>query len=170
MKKSITRMCFLILFILLFFIFLFINCIISYSAYDLDYSDLRCEELTFIKYEKVHRASDEVYFKEYEQPFKLNSIADKKLDKATLAQIAENESVTVFYRDISFKHFEHEICEISHGNLVLLRLSDYTQTNQSNQFAGMILCPIIIIICLFLLWGFLGAAKAIHTGDMEKTE
>ena len=170
MKKNITRMCFLIVFLFLFFIFLFINCIISYSAYDLDYSELRCEELTFVKYEQVHRASDEVYFKEYEQPFKLNSIADKKLDKAALAQIAENESVTVYYRDISFKHFEHEICEIRHGNSVLLRLSDYTQTNQSNQFAGIVLCLIIILICLFLLWGFLGAAKAIRTRDIEKIE
>lgn len=154
MKRNVVSVCILMLVIALFFLLLFVNCIISYCKYDLDYSELLFEELTFIKYEKVYRGSDEIYFKEYEKPFKLNSIADKELDKTALEKMAENERMEVYFRKDSFRHFEYEICEISCDYGVLLSLSDYIKINQSNQAVGMCICPVIMLISIFFLLNY----------------
>lgn len=137
------------------FIFLFVNCISLYSKFDIEYSDLICEELTFSKYEKLDGYKTDkkyiVYFEEYEKPFEISTISDIKLDKYALAGLTKGESIKVYYKEAFSKKYDYEICEFSHNSVVLLSLSDYVETNQNNQVAGMIVNPIIAIMGLVLV-------------------
>ncbi len=118
------------------------------------------EELTFRKYEKLDGYKTDkkyiVYFEEYEKPFEISTISDKKLDKTSLGNLTKGESIKVYYKDTSSKNkkYDYVICEFSHDSAVLLSLSDYVETNQNNQIAGMIVCPIMVIVGLFLVGFF----------------
>lgn len=136
------------------FLFSFFNCISLYSEFDIEYSELIYEELTFRKYETTNGYKSDkkyvVYFEEYEKPFEISTISDEKLDKTSLASLIKGESIKVFYKENSSKKYDYEICEFSHDDVVLLSLSDYVETNQENQLVGMVVCPILVIMCLFL--------------------
>lgn len=148
------------------FTLLFYDSISDYSEFDVDYSDLMYEELSFERYEKIPGYKGHykyvIYFDEYEKPFEISSIADKKLDKAALDQLTENERLGVYYRETSSEKYQYEICEINHNSTTLLILSDYRETNQSNQILGMIVCPIMIVLSLFMLWIFSRVLKPAH--------
>ena len=66
----------------LLFAFLFLNSIFSYSNFDIEYSDLIYGELTFDRYEKLYRYKGgdqyEIYLEEFEAPFSINPILNKK--------------------------------------------------------------------------------------------
>ena len=146
------------------FLFLFFNSISLYSEFDVEYSELACEELTFSKYEKLDGYKTDkkyvVYFEEYEKPFEISTISDGKLDKTSLANLKKGQSIKVFYTESSSRKYDYEICEFSHDDVVLLSLSDYVETNQRNQMAGMIVSPILVIIGLFLDGVFIYLFKA----------
>lgn len=148
------------------FTLLFFDSISDYSEFDVDYSDLMYEELSFERYEKIQGYKRHykyvIYFDEYEKPFEISSIADKKLDKAALDQLTENERLGVYYRETSSEKYQYEICEINHNSSTLLSLSDYRETNQNNQILGMIVCPIMIVVSLFMLWIFSRILKPTH--------
>ncbi len=151
------------------FLFLFFNSISLYSKFDIEYSELICEELTFSKYEKLDGYKTDkkyiVYFEEYKKPFEISTISDKKLDKTALANLEKGESVTVFYKESSSKKYDYEICEFSYNDVVLLSLSDYVETNQKNQIVGMIVSPILVIAGLFLDCIFIYLFKASNSSD-----
>ena len=156
---------FCILLFLFFFglgIFISFNSISLYLQYDISYDDLFYEELTFNRYETKTYVSGvrsigykyEIYFEEYEKPFEINTITNKKLDKTSLANLAENDIIKVYYRKDLAKKYEYEICEIRHSSTILLSLSDYIKLNKNNQIVGMFLGPIYIIGSLFLISKF----------------
>lgn len=171
-KSSKIRLIFIVAFfscISAMFLFLFFNSISLYSKFDIEYRELIYEELTFRKYEKLNGYKTDkkyiVYFEEYEKPFEISTISDKKLDKTLLANLITGESIKVFYKENSSKKYDYEICEFSHNDVVLLSLSDYVETNQKNQIVGMIVCPILVIMGLFLDCVFIYLFKVSNSSD-----
>ena len=149
--------------IALFFTFLFFNGIAQFSKFDVDYSELINEELTFLKYERLDAYRTDkiyiVYFEEYEKPFNISTISDKRLDKDALKLLTKGEKLNVYYKESSSKKYDFEICEFSHNSKVLLSLPDYVETNQNNQIGMMIFCPIMIVMVLFLIGVFVYALR-----------
>lgn len=138
------------------FAFLFFYCIFSYSNFDIEYSDLIYGELTFDRYEKLYRYKGgdqyEIYFEEFEEPFDISPVLNKKIDKKKLELLTAGEEISLFYRESSSKNYKYEICEISHNSTAILSLSDYVKVNKNNQILGMIFCPIMVIMALFMVW------------------
>lgn len=160
MDGYVFMMCVFLVFVLAFmglFTFLFFNSISLYPEFDISYDDLSYAELSFCKYERIqgHKSNGRyvVYFEEYEKPFEINSIADKKLDRKALDSLKRFDKIKVYYGPSSRHDCEFEIVEMSHGQTTLLSLSDYVKTNQNNQIAGMIVSPILILCGLIIvLW------------------
>ncbi|MBO5715979.1 MAG: hypothetical protein J6S23_06260 [Clostridia bacterium] len=154
------------------FTFMFCNSFYFYSEFDLDYSDLTYEELTFDRFEKkrAYKSSTryEIYFNEYDKPFEISTITNKKLDKSALSGLKENEVMKVYYREASSKNYDYVICEIKTDTVTLLSLADYVETNQNNQVAGMIVCPILMLMSLFLIIVFVRYIKAIDDEGLGK--
>lgn len=151
MKKTIV----IVLTILVtgFFTFLFVNCIINFHKFDVEYNELAYRQLTFKEYEKVRigRGSVyEIYFKEYDEPFVIDDITKNGLDKEALEELEKNQVIEIYYCESSSRNYEYSICEMKSKSTVLLSLSDYIEINQRNQIVGMIICPIMIACCLFL--------------------
>ena len=75
------------------FMLLFLNCIKLYRSFDVSYTDLKYEELTFERYEIAYRSRGgdpyEIYFKEYEKPFEVDCITVKKLDKKAIKMLKQ---------------------------------------------------------------------------------
>lgn len=146
------------------FVFLFFNAIALYPQFDLEHSELKYEELTFDGYKKLRGYKSDikyiVYFKEYETPFEISTISDKRLDKKSLDYLTRGEKLNVYYKESSNKKYDFVICEFSSDSTVLLSLSDYVETNQKNQIGMMILCPIMVIMASFLVIVFIYFLKS----------
>ena len=160
MKKRIGEIFLLILGLLFvgFFVFFFFNCIKYQSVYnELTYDDLKYKELTFEKYEKIagrrHRnVRYLIYFDEYDEPFEIIGVVVNKIDKTALDDLSKNQTLEVYYFVDSSAKYEYEICELKFGSTKILSLSDYKEANVRNQTLGIIICPIFVLIGLFLLW------------------
>ena len=154
------------------FAFMFCNSFYFYSEFDLEYSDLTYEELTFDRFEKKRSGKSswryEIYFDEYDKPFEISTITNKKLDKKSLEGLMNGEIIKVYYCDTSNRNYDYEICEFSSDSTVLLSLADYVETNQDNQIAGMIVCPILMLMCAFLIYIFVRYIKAIDDEGLGK--
>ncbi|MBE5887596.1 MAG: hypothetical protein E7283_02030 [Lachnospiraceae bacterium] len=137
------------------FIFCFFNCIKSYPEFEVEYSELHYEELTFEKYDEKPAGksgySYEIYFREYEEPFRVNNITQKKMDKNALKALQTNTVIKVYFRPSTNKKYTYDICEMKSDMSVLLSLADYIETNQRNQIVGMICLPILIVFCVVLI-------------------
>ena len=135
------------------FTFMFVNSIISYPEFDLEYNDLIYEELTVERYEKIRIRTGKVghgyryivYFEEYDKPFNISNIADRRLNTTHFECLTNGEKLKVYYKESSSTKYDYELCEIIHGSTVLLSLDDYVKTNQDNQMAGMFVWPILAI-------------------------
>ena len=151
------------------FAFLFFNCIASYSKFDVSYGDLVYRELTFDRYEKKPQGKSgyayDIYFKEYDDPFQIDSIARKKVSGEALEQLVEWTMVKIYTTESSSRNYEYEICEMSQQNQMVLSLSDYVEANQENQIVGMIVCPLMVLDGLFLIWVTSRLSKPIGTKD-----
>ena len=150
--------------------FLLINCITSYSDFDINYSDLVFQELTFERCDRIPQGKSgyayDIYFKEYEKPFRIDSIASKKVDKVALKLLAENQTIQVYLHQQSYGNSDYyEICEMFYNETEILSLSNYVKANQNNQIIGMILCPLLILSSSFLLWLFTRMFKPKRTKD-----
>ena len=108
------------------FVFWFFNCIKAHSEFDVDYSDLIYEELTFDQYEKVGAGKSghayKIYFREYKEAFRVDAITRKKLDEEALDDLAQNVRVEVYFCATSSKQCEYKICEMRCDGVVLLTL------------------------------------------------
>lgn len=139
-------------------VFFFVNCITLYSKFDVEYNDLMHEKLTFVQYEKIRMGKGghayKIYFKEYEEPFLIDNITIKRVDGIALSNLTKNGIVEVYYWESSNKNYEYEICEMSSQKVIPLSLDGYIGANQDNQIIGMILCPIMTLLSLFLAWLF----------------
>ena len=147
----------LVLLLFGFFVFLFVNCVISYNGYDLDYDDLKFAEMTFKSYKKVETAKSswyEIYFAEYEKTFRIDSISHKGVDREALDELGNYDKVKVYYRDNSSKKYDYEICEMQSGEGVIFSLSDYIKYNKNNQILGMILCAVFALGVLICAWTY----------------
>lgn len=159
MKNKAVKILAVSLVLLLFgvFVFLFVNCVISYNGYDLDYDDLKYEQLTFKSYINIDAGRSywyEIYFEEYEKPFQIDSISQKCVDREALDALGNYETVKVYYRDNSSKKYDFEICEMQGGAGVIISLSDYIKYNKNNQILGMILCAVFAFGVLFCAWTY----------------
>ena len=145
----------LLLLFVAFFVNLFFNCITLHSSFDVDYNELKYAELTFEKYELIKQPKSgnyyEIYFKEYDKPFEISNITKKGLNKEVLNKLDFNEKITVYYRVNSSGKYLYAICEMKSESMILIELSDYKKANQENQVIGMILCPVMVILGVFLL-------------------
>lgn len=146
------------------FSWLFIHCINLYNSFDVQYSELVSEELTFNRYETIPMARGgdiyEIYFEEYDHPFEVSRITQKELNKKELAKLTKGTIFNVFYRDSDSKKYEFEICEMKSDSVIILALSDFVRVNQNNQIVGIILCPILVGICIFLIVIFIKLGKS----------
>ena len=136
---------------------LIFGCIRNYPKYDEDNLDLVHEELTFEKYKRWHSRSGwcfTFYFKEYKEPFQMNSVVSKRVDKSNLIGLTENDMLKVTF----CQNFD-DICEISCNDVMILSLSDYIKANQHNEIMGIICCLFVFLCVLFLAWVFLGAIE-----------
>ena len=139
--------------------FLFFNCIKEYKEYDIGYNDLKCETLTFDRYEQIIRSKGgdiyEIYFEEYDIPFEIDNITQKELNKKGLNKITKGDSLKVFYRESDSKKYDYEICQLLDDNIVYLDFKDYISVNRTNQVIGMIVCPILVLFSVFLVSFFI---------------
>ena len=136
------------------FTFAFFNSIRAYTEFDVDYSDLSYQELTFVRYQKIRikRVSYRyvIHVKEYEKPLEISPTTNRGLDREKLEELNTNQTIRVYLCPSSMREYDYEICEFACGSDMVLSLSDYVTINQSNQRAGMILCPCMIAMCIFL--------------------
>jgi hypothetical protein len=141
----------------------FLDCVCDYSEYSEDNLNLVSEELTFEKYEKRHNRGGwyfVLYVKEYEEPFRINTITSKGLNKENLSALTENDILR-----ISFSQNLGGICRISSNDIVILSLSDYVKANRNNEIIGMVFLPFIFLCVLFLAWVFIRAIEPITDND-----
>ncbi len=155
MKNIMPRwlVCTLLFFCCAFFV-LFIICIREYPKFDVDYSDLTREELTFQSYEEKPGAETGptyyIHFKEYPDPFRIDNITSKKVNKQVLKSLNENQKLLVYYTQDAESHYK-EICELKTYATPILTLSNYIRVNQNNQLAGMVFSPIMIVSTLLII-------------------
>ena len=174
MSKNIVRA--IILLILLscsiLFTWLFFNCIRLYNVFDVEYSDLTYKELTFTKYVKKSAGKSGymygIYFAEYDDPFEVSSITFKKVNKEEIYNLNNGDVLQVYFCDSDSKHYTYEICDMKYGSKNLLLLSDFVKVNQNNQVIGMIVCPIMVLCCVFLLVVFIKLTKNIEIPFIEE--
>lgn len=131
--------------------------IVKYQSYHVSYSDLKCEQLAFEKYEKIsggRRVIYKFYFEDHNSAFLVDKISQKKLDKTSLNTLSEGDTVKVYYKNKKdfFGNYSFEICEITYKNKTILSLKDYKTVNQNNQLLGIIICPICCLIFLVLIY------------------
>lgn len=117
----------------------------------MSYSDLKCEQLAFEKYEKIsggRRVIYKFYFEDHNSAFLVDKISQKMLDKTSLNTLSEGDTVKVYYKNKKdfFGNYSFEICEITYKNKTILSLKDYKTVNQNNQLLGIIICPICCLI------------------------
>lgn len=153
------------------FVFLFINCIKLYHSFDLSYDDVIYEELTFLDYDSNGELK-EVYVKEYETPFLIDSISFSSFDIKTLEKLESNEVIKVYYIETSTKDYQYELCEVKVNNTYLLTLQDYVKENRNNQRLGMVFCPVLIVSAIVLIVVFLKILykNRIYLGDIVYAE
>jgi predicted permease len=156
-KKSRKQAIITLVSLLIIFLFFSIYSIVEYKSYHVSYSDLKCEQLTFEKYEKIsgyRKITYEFHFEEYNGVFLVDSIAQKKLNKTSLNKLSEGDTVKVYYKNKKdfFRNYSFEICEITYKNKTILSLKDYKTVNQNNQLLGIIICPICCLIFLVLIY------------------
>lgn len=156
MKNKLAPILTIVILILLITLFSlgFVNCIKYYEEFDVEYEELLHDEFTFKKYEKINRGKSgqiyEIYFEEYSKPFEVSNITQIHLNKNGLNKLMAGEIVEVYYLQNHSGNYTYEILEMSTGSTILLSLDDYITVNQNNQIVGMIICPILGIIALFL--------------------
>ena len=148
----------LLLFIV-FFAFLLINTITDYPQYDITYSDLIYQELTFERYERIPQGKSgyayDIYFKEYGAPFRIHSVVRKKVDEVVLGQLDWTQTIQVYLHQLSDKNGDYfQLCEMRYNDTSILSLPNYVKANQNNLLCGMGCCSFFILVCLFLLWMF----------------
>ena len=130
----------------------FFDCIRDYSEYRENNLNLTREKLTFEKYERRHNRGGwyfDLYVKEYEKPFRINTITSKGLDKTELSKLTEGDLL-----HIAFSQNFDEICEINSSNLIILSTSNYLKANRNNEVIGMVFLPFMFFCVLFLAWVF----------------
>lgn len=142
------------------FLFLFFNCIRLYQKFDsITYDDLYHEEVTFDRFKKISKGKGgavyEIHVKEYANPFQVDNISSKKLNKTSLKELKENEKLQIYFSESSHKDYDYVLCEVSRDTDVLLSLSDYIKTNRNNQLLGMIISPILVLSCALLFIVFI---------------
>ena len=139
-------------------IFLFFNCVERYSQFDVEYSDLKHERLTFVQYEKIKMGKGgyayKIFFQEYEEPFLIDNITIKRVDRWALESLPKNRVVEVYFEESSNRNYKYEICEMSSQTIIPLSLDGYIGANQDNQILGMIFLPIMTVLSLFFVWFF----------------
>ena len=156
-KKSRKQAIITLVSLLIIFLFFSIYSIVEYKSYHVSYSDLKCEQLTFEKYEKIsgyRKITYEFHFEEYNGVFLVDSIAQKKLNKVSLNKLSEGDTVKVYYKNKKMfsKNSSFEICEIAYENKTILALKDYKTANQNSQLIGMIVCPIFCLIIIAFIY------------------
>lgn len=167
-KSKIILIYVAVLVIMVVYIFLLCNCINSYLKFEIDYDDLLYEELTFDKFEIIHRGKGgdfyKIYFKEYIEPFQISSITKRAVDVEAVESLKENTCVSVYYSESYSRNYEYVICEMNLNSNSILKLSDYVKANQDNQVVGIIVCTVLAIACLFLVWIFNCMSKIDYSG------
>ena len=138
-------------------------CIRDYFKFDAGNLNFVHEELTFEKYEERRTRSGwhlTLYFEEYEEPFRIFTVTSKKVNKANLRSLTENDIL-----DVTFCEEFDDICGISCNEVMILSVSDYVKANQNNQIAGMICCLFAFLCVLFLTLVFIGAIEPLSDNE-----
>ena len=164
MKNS-AKVSFIIAFLIILFILVitcigFAACIRSYTKSDIEYSDLQCEELTFVRLERIYGSKGsswyKLYFNGYSEYFSISSYAMKYVNHDKMEALTENDTVSVYFKS---DDKSYEICEISITDDVIFSLEDYVSATKSNLIIGIIFCPIMVLNCIFILLFFVRKYK-----------
>ena len=128
---------------------LFISSIRLYPTFDIEYSDLTHDRLTFVKHEEVPMAKAgtmyKIYFKESSTPFVISHIVDNSVNLRELRRLEENQKVEVYYMQ---RDGDHTICEMTCDSITLLSLSDYVKDNQHNHLVAIVFFPVLVVAYL----------------------
>ena len=125
---------------------LFISSLQSYPTFDIEYSDLTHDRLTFVKHEEVPMAKAgtmyKIYFKESSTPFVISHIVDNSVNLRELRRLEENQKVDVYYMQ---RNGDNTICEMTCDSIILLSLSDYVKDNQHNHLVAIVFFPVLVV-------------------------
>jgi len=139
-----------------FFAFFFFNSVVLYKELDMDYDDLKHEELTYVRCEEIRKFKGgtwySIYFREYEKPFCVDNITHKKISRAALNRLKSDETLELYFCETSNRDYAYEICQMSSSTEMLLSLSDYIEVNRENQIGLMIALIILVFGGLFIGW------------------
>lgn len=158
MKKNIGYIVGFILSILfsLGFSFALFNCIQLVEYFDVTYNEVHHRILTYDKYEMSTKSDNyEIYFNEYDKPFYISSITQKKLNKDGLENLKEDVKVLVYYIESNSDKYDFAICEMKTDDVVILHFEDFVSVNKNNQIIGIVVCSFMILDGLFLAWVFM---------------
>lgn len=135
--------------------FLLVQCIQNYLSADIGNEDLTYEKLTFDRYEVVIKrrrvVARYIYFEEYEKPFDLPTVVMAKVDEEALENLKAHDTVSVCYTSHFAPEYDYSICQMESKKTTILSLSDYTAAIKRNQFVGIIVCSVMIVLGIFLI-------------------
>lgn len=127
-----------------------------YPTYDIEYSDLMHEELTYKGYGKnIRKEGYQIYFEEYHDPFYITSIANRQVNREELEDLERGTKFSVYYRTSLEKQFEYDLCEMTNETVNIIALEDYLRANSTNELGLIIVFSLmeILAMCVILMFG-----------------
>ena len=135
------------------FSFALLNCIQLVDYFDITHNEVHHRILTYDKYEMSTKSDNyEIYFNEYDKPFHVSSITQKKLNKKELENLQGEEKVSVYYTESNSDKYDFVICEMKTDDVVILNFEDFVSVNKNNQIIGIVVCSFMVLDGLFLSW------------------
>ena len=139
--------------------FALVSSIQNYLSPDMGYEDLIYKELTYDRYELVKRrwhiyervVGCNAYFQEYDEPIPFLEADLDEIDFDALDKVSTNETVRVYITTDYAPAKEYVICEMTTDSDVILSFSDHTAIVNENQFAGIIICSVMMPVCIFVI-------------------
>ena len=150
------------------FTWFLVEVIHAYQSFDVEYTDLTSERLTFEKYE-MDDDQYHIYFKEYDEIFEVSGITQKALDKEALSELKTDTKVNVYYRENAYDENTYILCEMRINAVEILTLSDYKKVNRENQTIGFVACSIMNLLCIISI-GILAYIAWKSRGRIEVTK
>lgn len=155
-KVSFTLAFILVLFLLVLFTIGGIACVRAYSKSNIEYSDLYYEELTFDRLEHIHGSKGsswyKIYFNEYSEFFSIASYEMRYVNHDKMETLKKGDIVCVYFQD---DDGSYDICEISSMDDEILSLKNHIKATKRNLMIGIILCPIMVLDCIFIMFFFI---------------
>lgn len=105
----------------------------------------RCERKKTSKYAYVYM----IYVEEYEEPLRIGSVMDEKLNHGALERLTSGNEIVV---SVSQEKEQLYLYSLSYGNVSILTYEDYVSEHTSNSTLGiaLMLCLSLTMLGLFI--------------------